>query len=354
MVERIEEIISIGGRSVGAGQPCFIIGEAGVNHNGSLKVARELVDVAAKARVDAVKFQTFKPEKVCSPFAPKAAYQLRNMGGGESQLEMGKKLELPFEAFRELQAYSKSKGLLFLSTPFDYESADFLEQLSVPAFKIPSGEVTNLPFLQHIAKKGFPLIVSTGMSTLEEVHCAVETIRAAGNQQFVLLQCVSNYPAEPSTVNLRAMHTLARAFGVSVGYSDHTIGTEIASAAVALGACVIEKHFTISRDLPGPDHRASLEPEELAAMVHSIRNVEMALGDGEKRPALEEADTATVARRSLVAARSIPAGTVLTEESIGILRPGTGIPPAMRSQLVGRRVRCDIESGTLLSLDMIE
>jgi N,N'-diacetyllegionaminate synthase len=354
MVERIEKVISIGGRGVGAGQPCFIIGEAGVNHNGSLKAARELVDVAAKAGVDAVKFQTFKPEKVCSPSAPKAVYQLQTTGGGESQLEMGKRLELPFEAFRELQAYSNSKGLLFLSTPFDDESADFLEQLSVPAFKIPSGEITNLPFVQHVARKGLPLIVSTGMSTLDEVLAAVETIRAAGNQQFVLLQCVSNYPVKPSSVNLRAMHTLAKAFGVPVGYSDHTIGTEIASAAVALGACVIEKHFTISRDLPGPDHRASLEPEELAAMVHNIRNVEMALGDGEKRPALEEANTAAVARRSLVAARSIPAGTMLTEELIGILRPGTGIPPGMRSRLLGRRVRCDIESGTLLSLDMID
>jgi sialic acid synthase SpsE len=266
---------------------------------------------------------------------------------------MGKKLELPFEAFRELQAYCKSKDMLFLSTPFDYESADFLEQLSIPAFKIPSGEITNLPFVQYVARKGCPLIVSTGMSTLDEVDKAVQTISAAGNQQFVLLQCVSNYPAQPSSINLRAMHTMAKTFGVPVGYSDHTTGTEIASAAVALGACVIEKHFTISRELSGPDHRASLEPDELATMVRSIRNVEAALGDGEKQPALEEVDTAAVARRSLVAARYIPAGTVLTEELIAILRPGTGIAPAMRPQLLGRRVRRDIESGTLLSIDMI-
>lgn len=354
MAVRRERVISIGGRRVGDGEACFIIAEAGVNHNGSVKLARELVDVAVEAHVDAVKFQTFKPEKVCSPSAPKATYQLRTTGVGESQLEMGKKLELPFEAFRELQAYCKSKGLLFLSTPFDYESADFLEELSVPAFKIPSGEITNLPFVQHIARKRCPLIVSTGMSTLEEVREAVETIRAAGNQQFILLQCVSNYPAQPSSVNLRVMHTLAKTFDTPVGYSDHTIGKEIATAAVALGACVIEKHFTISRELPGPDHAASLEPKELAAMVHNIRNVEAALGDGEKRPALEEANTAAVARRSLVAAHYIPAGAVLTEDLIAILRPGTGIPPAMRSQLLGRRVRRDIENGTLLSLDMIE
>lgn len=353
MSERKATIVSIGQRKVGVGEPCFVIAEAGVNHNGSLQLARELVDVAVKAHADAVKFQTFKSEKVCSPGAPKATYQVQTTGGDESQLEMGKKLELPFEGFRELQAYCKSKGLLFLSTPFDYDSADFLSELSVPAFKIPSGEITNLPFVEHVARKGRTLIVSTGMSTIDEVDKAVKTICATGNQQLVLLQCVSNYPAQASSVNLRAMDTLAKAFDVPVGYSDHTIGTEIAIAAVALNACVIEKHFTISRDLPGPDHRASLEPDELAAMVRCIRNVEAALGDGEKRPALEEANTAAVARRSLVAARYIPAGTVMTEELIVILRPGTGLPPTMRPQLIGRRVRRDIEPGTLLSLDMM-
>jgi N,N'-diacetyllegionaminate synthase len=353
MSECKAKTISIGQRKVGVGEPCFIIAEAGVNHNGSIQVARELIDVAARAHADAVKFQTFKPEKVCSPSAPKATYQLQTTGGDESQLEMGKKLELPFEAFRELQSYCKSKDLLFLSTPFDYESADFLSELSVPAFKIPSGEITNLPFLEHIARKGCPLIVSTGMSTLDEVQRAVETIRSTGNQQLVLLQCVSNYPAQPSSVNLRAMHTLANAFDVPVGYSDHTAGTEIASAAVALGGCVVEKHFTISRDLPGPDHQASLEPDELAAMVRCIRNVEAALGDGNKRPVLEEANTAAVARRSLVAAQYIQEGTVMTEGLIAILRPGTGLPPDMRPQLVGRRVRHDIEPGTLLSFDMM-
>jgi N,N'-diacetyllegionaminate synthase len=348
-----ERKIIIGQRKVGVGEPCFIIAEAGVNHNGSLKLACELIDVAVEAGADAVKFQTFKPEKVCSPLAPKATYQLQTTDAEESQLEMGKKLELPFEAFRELQSHCKSKGMLFLSTPFDYESADFLAELQMPAFKIPSGEITNLPFLEHVARKGRPLILSTGMSTLDEVRKAVETIRATGNQQLVLLQCVSNYPAQSSSVNLRAMHTLAEAFGVPVGYSDHTRGIEVAIAAVALGACVVEKHFTTNRDLSGPDHRASLEPDELASMVRSIRNVETALGDGNKRPALEEANTAAVARRSLVAARYIAAGTVLTEDLVAILRPGTGLPPAMRPQLVGRRTRHDIDAGTLLTLDMV-
>ncbi len=352
-VNEERKIIIIGQRKVGVGESCFIIAEAGVNHNGSLKLARRLIDVAVDAGADAVKFQTFKPEKVCSPLAPKATYQLQNTGTKESQLEMGKKLELPFEAFRELQSYCKSKGVLFLSTPFDYESADFLAELSVPAFKIPSGEITNLPFVEHIARKRRALIASTGMSTLDEVGKAVETIRATGNHELVLLQCVSNYPAQPSSVNLRAMHTLAEAFGVPVGYSDHTRGMEVAIAAVALGACVVEKHFTINRDLPGPDHRASLEPDELASMVRSIRNVEAALGDGQKQPALEEANTAAVARRSLVAASYITAGTVLTEDLVAILRPGTGLSPAMRPQLVGRRTRNDIEAGTLLTLDMV-
>lgn len=345
--------VSIGKRRVGGGVPCFVIAEAGVNHNGSLELAHELVDVAVDAGCDAVKFQTFKPEKVSSPYAPKAKYQLETTAADESQLEMGKKLELPFEAFRELFHYCTHKGIMFLSTPFDYESADFLAELPVQAFKIPSGEITNPFFLEHIARKKRPLIVSTGMATLEEVSIAVEAIRATGNQQMVLLQCVSNYPANPSSMNLRAMHTLAGEFGVAVGLSDHSVGTEVAFAAVALGACVIEKHFTLSRELPGPDHRASLEPQELGSLVKGIRNIESALGDGIKRPAPEELNTADVARRSLVAARFIPTGTKLTVDMLDILRPGTGLPPAMRSQVVGRHASHDIQAGTILSLEML-
>jgi len=345
--------ISIGRRIVGKGQPCFIIAEAGVNHNGNLELARELIDVAVEAGCDAVKFQTFKTEKVCSPLAPKADYQLRTSAAEESQIEMIRKLELPFEAFRELHRYCSDREIIFLSTPFDYESADLLAELPVPAFKIPSGEITNLFFLEYIGGKGRPLIVSTGMATMEEVATAVETIRATGNREMLLLQCVSNYPAAPSSMNLRAMHTLEEAFGVAVGLSDHTVGTEVAFAAVALGACVIEKHFTLSQELPGPDHRASLEPKDLARLVEGIRNVESALGDGRKQPAEEELNTAAVARRSLVAAQFIPAGTALTADLLDILRPGTGLPPAMRSQLLGRHARHDIEAGTILRLDML-
>jgi sialic acid synthase SpsE len=242
---------------------------------------------------------------------------------------------------------------MFLSTPFDYESADFLAELPVPAFKIPSGELTNLFFLEHVARKHCPLIVSTGMATLEEVAVAVDTIRTTGNQQMILLQCVSNCPADPASMNLRAMRTLEETFGVSVGLSDHTVGTEVAFAAVALGACVIEKHFTLSRELPGPDHRASLEPQDLIKLMKGIRIIEAALGDGIKRPTAEELNTADVARRSLVAARPIPAGAVLTVDMLDILRPGTGLPPSMRSQVLGRRALHDIEAGAILSLNML-
>jgi len=345
--------LDIAGRRIGPGQPCFIIAEAGVNHNGSLEIARQLVDVAAQACADAVKFQTFKAEKVISPQTPKAAYQLQTTGDGESQLDMVKRLELPFDAFRELYAYCQDKDILFMSTPFDEDSADFLADLGVAVFKIPSGEITNLPFLAHVARKGKPMIVSTGMSYLGEVEAAVRTIEEAGNHDFVLLHCVSNYPADPADVNLRAMQTMAMAFGVPVGYSDHTPGIEVALAAVALGACVIEKHFTLDRSLPGPDHRASLEPDELTALVRGIRTVESALGHGRKEPAASEVNTAAVARRSLVAARDIPAGTMLTKELIAIKRPGTGLLPAMRSYLVGRTIRVPVPAGTLLTLEML-
>ena len=345
--------IEILGREIGPGQPCFIIAEAGVNHNGSLEMARQLVDAAARAGADAVKFQTFKAEKVIAPQAPKAAYQLQTTGTGESQLDMVKRLELSFDAFRELYVYCQDKGIRFMSTPFHEESVDFLDELNVAVFKVPSGEITNLPFLAHVARKGKPMIVSTGMSNLGEVEAAVRTIEETGNHDLVLLHCVSNYPADPADVNLRAMQTMAAAFGVPIGYSDHTLGIEVALAAVALGACVIEKHFTLDRSLPGPDHRASLVPNELFTLVRAIRTVEMALGHGRKEPAASEANTAAVTRRSLVAARDIRAGTTLTEELIAIKRPGTGLPPATRPYLIGRTARTTIPVGTLLTLEML-
>jgi sialic acid synthase SpsE len=240
-----------------------------------------------------------------------------------------------------------------MSTPFDEESADFLADLGMAVFKIPSGEITNLPFLAHLARKDKPMIMSTGMAYLGEVEAAVRTIEESGNRKFVLLHCVSNYPADPAEVNLRAMRTMASAFGVPVGYSDHTLGIEISLAAVALGACVIEKHFTLDRKLPGPDHRISLEPNELAALVSGIRKVEAALGHGRKEPSPRERDVAAVARKSLVAALHVPLGSVLTEELVAIKRPGTGLPPSMLPQILGRKAKRDIPAGTLLGWEML-
>ena len=267
------DAFAIDGRLVGRGQPCLIIAEAGVNHNGSLDLACELVDAARAAGADAVKFQTFKAERLVSVAAPKAAYQKRTTGAEESQLEMIRKLELSETDHRRLLARCREQGILFLSSPFDEQSADFLDELGLSAFKIPSGELTNLPFLAHLAGKGRPLILSTGMACLAEVEAAVQTIAEVGPVPVALLQCVSNYPADPADVNLRAMDTLAVAFGVAVGYSDHVPGNEVAFAAVARGACIVEKHFTLDRSLPGPDHQASLEPDELAALVRGIREI---------------------------------------------------------------------------------
>ena len=345
--------LTIGGRAVAGRAPCFVIAEAGVNHNGSVESACRLVDIARHAGADAVKFQTFKADKLVTPGAPKAEYQRQVTSEGQSQFDMLRALELSDTAHRQIRDHCQSQGLLFLSTPFDEDSADLLDALGVPAFKISSGELTNLGFLAHVARKGKPIILSTGMADLGEVESAVSTIRAAGNSDIVLLQCVTNYPAAPGDVNLRAMATMADAFQVPVGYSDHTVGNEIAFAAVALGACVIEKHFTVSRDLPGPDHRASIEPHELAELVSGIRRVEAALGSGRKEPAASEAATALVARRSLVAASTIAAGTVLTEDVIAVRRPGTGLPPSMRPYVVGRTARVLIPQGTVISISML-
>ncbi len=346
--------INIAGRQIGLGQPCFIIAEAGVNHNGDVRLARQLVDVAVSAGADAVKFQTFKADRLATPRAPKASYQTETTGKGESQLQMLRRLELSPQIHKELMNYCLRKNILFMSSPFDEDSADLLAELGVPAFKIPSGEITNLPLLSHVARKGKPLILSTGMSVLAEVETAVCAITETGNRSLVLLHCVSNYPASPSDANLRAMDTMATAFNMPVGYSDHTLGIEVAIAAVAMGACVIEKHLTVDRSSPGPDHRASLEPNEFSGLVRGIRKVEQALGSGRKEPAASEAAVAAVARKSLVAARTIPAGTKLTEDLIAVKRPGTGLPPAMRAQLVGREVKREVRVGELFRLSDFE
>ena len=345
--------LDLGGRMVGHGYPCFVIAEAGVNHNGDLNLAHRLVDVAVEAGADAVKFQTFQTEHIISRNAPKADYQLENTGVDESQFDMLKALELPEEVFAQLMAHCQERGILFLSTPFDHESVDILARLDVAAFKVGSGEITNLPLLEKIAGHGKPMIISTGMATIGEVESAVRTAQNAGTQELILLHCVSNYPADPADVNLRAMRTMARAFRLPVGYSDHTEGLEVSLGAVALGAAVIEKHVTLDKSLPGPDHRASLEPDELARMISGIRIVEKSLGHGRKEPATSEANTTAVARKSLVAKRDLAAGTVLTEEMIDIKRPGYGLPPSMRLHLVGRSLRIDVTEDTLLSLDLL-
>lgn len=346
--------IQVAGKTIGHGQPCFIIAEAGVNHNGEMDLARRLVDAAVKVGADAVKFQAFKAEALVSRAAPKADYQLQTTDRGESQFEMIRRLELNEESLREIQSYCTSRGILFLATPFDDESARLLDAMGVPLFKISSGEVINLPFLARIARMGRPIILSTGMCDLEEVAHAVQTIRSCGNHSIILLHCVSNYPADPADSNLRAMHTMAKAFDLPVGYSDHTAGNAVAFAAVALGACVVEKHLTLDRQLPGPDQRASSEPDEMRVLVRGIRAVESALGDGRKVPVPSERNTAEVARKSLVAARDLPAGTTLRADMLIAVRPGTGLSPALEAQILGRKLRQAVASHAQLTIEMLE
>lgn len=345
--------IQIAGRQIGPGHPCFIIAEAGVNHNGDMTLAQKLIDAAASAGAHAVKFQSFSTEALVTESAPKADYQERILGKSESQFAMLKQLELDRDHHFALRAYARERGLIFLSTPFDEGSVDLLEELDVPAFKVSSGDLTNHPLLEKMARTGRPMIVSTGMGTLEEVEAAVDAIRAAGNPPLILLQCVSRYPAEPSTANLRAMATMEKQFGVPVGYSDHTLGIEVPLAAVALGACVLEKHLTLDCTLPGPDHQASLDPAGFAALVRGVLAVESALGDGCKKPTPDEALTAAVARKSVVSACDIAAGQSLTEASLTIKRPGNGFPPAQRRSLIGRTARVVIPAGTVLTPEML-
>lgn len=325
---------------IGADRPCFIIAEAGVNHNGDPALAFQLVDAACKTKVDAVKFQTFKAEKLVTKKA--------------SQYAMLKGLELSYAAFREIKVYCEKRDILFLSTPFDEESADFLEELGVKIFKIPSGELTNLPFLSYVASKKKPMIVSTGMATMEEVRDAVQAIQQAGNKQLILLHCVSSYPTDPRDANLKAMATMQRELQIPVGFSDHTMGIEVALAAVALGAKVIEKHFTLDRNLPGPDHQASLEPLELKALVEGIRKVEKALGHGRKEPVLSELEVAKVARKSLISKKNISKGTVIQKEWIEIKRPGTGLKPEFINEVIGLKAKKDIRAGEVLTWEILE
>jgi N-acetylneuraminate synthase len=340
--------LEIEGRKIGQGQPCFIIAEAGVNHNGDVKMASEMIRAAAAAGVDAVKFQTFVPEKLVAPEAPRAEYQIEATHDGGSQLDLLRPLVLPKHAYLQLIAEANAQGLLFLSTPFDPDSADFLDQLGLPAFKVSSGDLTDLPFLEMLARKGKPVLISTGMGTLADVSAALEAVRSHGAPPVGLFHCVSNYPTHPADCNLRAMKTLDGTFGVPVGWSDHTDGIDITLAAVALGANLVEKHFTLDRSLPGPDHRASLEPEELRAMVSGIRRVESALGDGIKEPRASEIPVAAVARKSLFWSESLPARTTIHREHLMALRPGTGLSPARQDVLVGRVLSRAVRAGEMV------
>mgnify|MGYP001399104082 CR=1 FL=1 len=326
----------------------FIIAEAGVNHNGNIDLAYQLIEIAKKTGADCVKFQTFKAEHAVSTVAKMADYQKRNIGKEESQFEMIKKLELKFSDFGKLKEYCDRLGIIFLSTPFDFESVDFLENL-VPYYKIPSGEITNIPYLKHVARKNKPLIMSTGMANLGEVETAIDTVKKESPDiEIHLLHCTTNYPTPFEEVNLKAMITLKDAFKLPVGYSDHTLGIEIPISAVALGARIIEKHFTLDRNLPGPDHKASVEPEELKEMVKCIRNVECALGDGIKKPNESERRIMGVARKSIVAKRLISQGEAISHENVTVKRPGNGLPPSTLELLIGKKVRRTIEKDELL------
>ena len=328
----------------------FIIAEAGVNHNGSIELAKELIDIAVKSGVDAVKFQTFKAGLLATADTPKAAYQKKNTNSGTGQLEMLKKLELDEDAHIKLINYAEKQGILFLSTPFDHQSIDLLNRLGLGIFKIGSGDLTNIPYLRHIGRLNKQIILSTGMSKLDEVGQALDALTEAGTPKdnIILLHTNTDYPSDFRDVNLRAMKTLADKFNIQVGYSDHTPGIEIPVAAVAMGATVIEKHFTIDRNMDGPDHQASLEPPELFQMVRAIRNVQSALGDGVKKPSVGEKKNMIAARKSIVAATNIEKGAYLTRDKLAVKRPGNGISPLKWDEVVGTRAKRDYKKDDLI------
>lgn len=327
----------------------LIIAEAGVNYNGNIEIAKKMVRAAAEAGADVVKFQTGIPENVISKFAQKADYQKVNTGNSEeSQLEMARKLMLPWDVYPELVLCCKENSIQFLSTPFDIPCAIFLHELGMHTWKIPSGEITNLPLLLHIAAYGEPIILSSGMSTLEEVETALNVLRKNGAGEITLLQCNTEYPTPFEDANIRAMLTLKDKFGVSVGFSDHTMGIEAAIAAVALGASIIEKHFTLDKTMDGPDQVASIEPDELKALVQAVRNVEKALGSGEKIPSASEKKNKDIARKSIVAKRAIKCGEVFTEDNLTCKRPGNGVSPMRWFEVIGQIANRDFEEDEMI------
>lgn len=345
---KVNKVIKAGKKKIGQGEPVFIIAEAGVNHNGDIKLAKKMVRVAKDCGADAIKFQTFKAENLNTKTAPKSRYHIETTGSRQSWFDLLKSQELDKRAHEILIKYSKELGIMFLSTPYDEESADLLDELDVPIFKVASTDANNTPFLKYISRKKRPIILSTGMCTLEEVKRSVDCIRSQEIEDLILMHCTSNYPAKIEDSNLLVLKALRERFDVLVGYSDHTPGYINPIAAVAAGAVVFEKHFTLDKKLPGPDHRSSLDPDELRRLVIDIRNTELALGSGIKRPVDSEKENRINLRKSLVSKVRIPAGTILSRDMLVIKRPGTGISPADIDLVIGKKVKKQIEEDRVI------
>ena len=345
--------VKITNRDIGDGEPCFIIAEAGVNHNGDIRLAKKLIDVAKDAGADAVKFQTFKAEGVVTASTNSTDYAKKNIGRNISQMQMMKSLELNYDDFEKLKKYCDKKEIIFLSTPHSFDAIDFLENL-IPAYKFGSGDITNIPALKHAASKGKPIILGTGMSTLDEVKHAINAIKSEGNEQIVVLHCTTNYPCPFKEVNLRAMITMQKELDCLVGYSDHTLGILVPIVATALGATVIEKHFTIDKSLPGPDHKASLEPDELKNMITEIKKTEKVLGRLDKKPTESEKEIMKFVRKSIIAKKDIEKGSVINEDKIIIKRPGTGLKPSDLDKIIGKKANRHILKDEVFQLNMVE
>jgi N-acetylneuraminate synthase/N,N'-diacetyllegionaminate synthase len=347
-------MIQINRKKIGYNQPCFIIAEAGVNHNGDIEIAKRLIDGAVEAGADAIKFQTFNADLLVTPDAEKAQYQKKGTPALESQYQMIKRLELSPHTFKKLSDYANMRKIIFFSSPFDMKSVDILERIEVPLYKIPSGEITNLPLLTYIAKKGKPIILSTGMATFEEIDEAINIIKNEGVEDIILLYCVTSYPAKMESLDLNVISSLRNRYHLPVGFSDHTTGIVAAIAARTLNACVIEKHFTLDRKMSGPDHKASIDPKGLKKLVMAIREIESALGNGMKKISKEEREIKAITRKSLVAAIDISAGTIITEIMIDLKRPGTGLAPKYKDKIIGKKSNRSIKKNELFDWDMME
>ncbi len=346
----MKKILNIGDRRVGDGEPVFIIAEAGVNHNGDMNLAKKLIDAAIDAGADAVKFQSYKTEKIITPSAPAAEYHIRASDRDESWFQLLKRLELAEDDHQNILSYCQKGGIIFLSTPYDEESADFLNSINMPAFKIASTDMNNIPLLQHVARYQKPILLSTGMSTMEEIGESVEAVRGEGNLQIILLQCTANYPPSPEDANLNVIATLRLEFELLVGYSDHLACSQAAIAAVAKGICLYEAHFTLDRNMPGPDQKSSLEPQELKQIIKDIRLTQKLLGSSTKKITPSEQETRTKLRKSIVAVQDIKLGDRFTQDNIGIKRPGVGLTPSQYFKLLGKKVKRNIAKDELIQL----